>query len=385
MQDIDKIDWSKVLLSQSLLPKQSLWGRLIGTLRSVASAFYRRSIPRVEVDSGAILCLKSMERSDYDELWAKVLESIPCKTQEVEIAWPRGFSLDPIRRLRHLGCAWSAAKCQLGVLERIKGTVLCLYYLNAIAAFRGNLPKRVLVLAEMQPGENVLVQYFNARGVPTVTLQHGLYIDYGDQHTVNRLNYEASCARVFLAWGEETGELIQKYNPDAKIVVCGAPQIDGLIDEQEPDCIYVVFDADINLDENRILLEIGKRVGKEAGYEVVVCLHPRNRHAYYDFSGCTFRPPEDNYSRKGLVIGHTTTQLIKLARYGKRVYKLRSAEPCNQMIPEAVQFSAYEELVDKMEQLKYPTEWAKVHIAYMGEESLRHYTAFFDKWYQSHD
>jgi hypothetical protein len=380
MQDIEKIDWEKVLLPQKLAKRPPFLTRLIRTIRSIGSTFYRRSVPSVQVDPEAILCLKSMERSDYDELWSKVLTSIPLKTQVIEIDWPRGFSLDPFRRLRYLGRAWSAAKCQLDVLDRIKGTVMCLYYLNAIDAFRQEAPQRVLVLAEMQPGENVLVQYFNFRGVPTATLQHGLYIDYGDQQTVNRLNYEASCAQTFLAWGQETGKLIRRHNPNAEIVVCGAPQIDDVIVEKEPACIYVVFDADINLRENRILLEVGKRVGRDRDVEVVVCLHPRNKHPLYDLRGCCFPTSGDDYKRKGVVIGHTTTQIIKLARYGKRVYKLKSAEPCNQMIPESVQFSEYDDLARKMAQGAYSHEWAQAHIAYMGSESLARYTEFFNQW-----
>ncbi len=385
MRDIEQIDWSKVLLAQKLLDRPPFWGRVSRTVRSFGSAFFRRSTPLVQVDAGAILCLKSMERSDYDELWSKVLGRIPQRTQEVTIAWPRGFSLDPIKRLRHLGVAWAAAKCQQGFLDHVLGAVLCLYYLDAIDAFRGNLPKRVLVLAEMQPGENVLVQYFNARGVPTATLQHGLYIDYGAQRTVNRLNYETSCAQTFLAWGEETGDLIRRYNPNVEIVVCGAPQIDDVIVEKEPECIYVVFDADINYEENRILLKVGKRLGLEIGSEVIVCLHPRNKHKLYDFNGCTFLSKEDNYSRSGCVIGHTTTQLIKLARYGKRVFKLKSAEPCNQMIPESVQFSEYDDLACKIAQASYPHEWAQAHIAYMGSESLSRYTEFFNRWILAED
>jgi hypothetical protein len=385
MQDIDKIDWSKVLLWQTLLVRPPFWARLIQTLRSIGSAFYRRSVLKVQVDPEAILCLKSMQRSDYDVLWSKVLSSIPQKTQEVVISWPRGFSLDPIKRLRHLGAAWAAAKCQQSFLDHVLGAVLCMYYLDAIDAFGGSLPKRVLVLAEMQPGENVLVQYFNARGVPTATLQHGLYIDYGDQRTVNRLNYETSCAQAFLAWGEETGELIRRYNPNVEIVVCGAPQIDGVIVEQEPKCIYVVFDADINLRENRILLKVGKRLGLENGSVVIVCLHPRNQHKLYDFNGCTFLSEEDNYSRSGCVIGHTTTQLIKLARYGKRVFKLKSAEPCNQMIPASVQFSEYDDLACKIAQASYPHEWPQAHIAYMGGDSQSRYTAFFNQWILAED
>tara|TARA_B110001469_G_scaffold47093_1_gene46061 strand:- start:344 stop:1507 length:1164 start_codon:yes stop_codon:yes gene_type:complete len=385
MRDIEQIDWSQVLLAQTLVERAPLWVRLSRTARTIGSAFFRRSIPPVQVDAGAMLCLRSMVRSDYDVLWSKVMGSIPQKKQEVEIVWPRGFSLDPIKRLRHFGAAWNAAKCNEGFLDHIVGTVMCLYYLDAIDVFRRSSPQRVLVLAEMQPGENALIQYFNARGVPTATLQHGLYIDYGAQQTVNRLNYEASCAQTFLAWGEETGELMRGHHSNVEIVVCGAPQIDGVIVEQGPECIYVVFDADINYEENRILLKVGKRLGLESGSEIIVCLHPCNKHKLYNFNGCSFLSPADNYSRSGVVIGHTTTQIIKLACYGKRVFKLKSAQPCNRMIPESVRFSDYEDLASKIAQATYPHAWAQAHIAYMGSESLSRYAEFFNRWFPDGD
>ena len=380
MQDIEKIDWSKVLLADELRKPVGFFKRLVTLLAGSVSFFFRRSVPDVDMEPGAILCIKSMERGDYEEQWALTLDCIRQTKQVVIIELGRGLSLDPFKRLRRLLPAWQASKHKNGIINRLSGALLALYCLDIVHSFRYTKPARVLFFAEMRPFENVLVQHFNSKSVPTATLQHGLFIDYGDKKTVNRLNYEASCAQIFLAWGEETSELILRFNPKAEIIICGALQISDKVEDREPACVYVVLDADINRKENEILLDIGKRVGEALSIELVACLHPRNQKEWYDLEAYSFPSESDAYTRKGLVLGHTTTQLLKLARLGKLVYKLKSAEPCNRRIPEEVCFSDAEELLSKMNTGNYPYDWSHAHIAHIDSSAVSKYSAFFSSW-----
>ena len=47
----------------------------------------------------------------------------------------------------------------------------------------------VVVFADMRI-DNAIAQSFKRRGIQTATLQHGLYVDYGNAETINRVNYE---------------------------------------------------------------------------------------------------------------------------------------------------------------------------------------------------
>lgn len=381
MRDIDQIDWDKVLRWQDFEKKRSVFQKLCVALTRLGSFLFSQAPDCPSHIKGKVLCIKSLFRPDYEDLWEKVCACLPSNHIISELKWTRGPRINLARKWCCIRLACGLATTRHACwLDRFLCLASSIYPIEVIFIFKDCRPVAVLTFAEMQSVENALMQWFNSKGVPTASVQHGLYIEYPETQTVYRTNYECSCCRYFLAWGQETGELIRRYNPDVELVICGTPQIDNIIKEKQPACIYVVFDADINIEENRILLEVGKRAGQAAGSDVIVCLHPRNEPACYDFSGCVFRSPEDDYSRTGPVIGHTTTQLIKLAHYGKRVFKLKSVEPCNSMIPESVQFSGYDDLACMIAQEAYPHEWSHVHIAYMGSESLSRYVEFFKRW-----
>ena len=377
MSIFDQIDWSKVLLGQRIIPSQSVPKCLSRLVVRGFGTFLQGSLSPVAVGTTTALFVKSMRRVDYDAQWELVLGCFDGDKQVVDLSWSRRLSFASLRRWSRVVQAFRYTNSSRSLLNRLLDTLLCMYYLDVLHAFFKARPKFVVTFAEMRPVENVLVQWFNLQGIKTITLQHGLYIDYGSQRTINRLNYEASCAQIFLAWGQETVDLVTRFNPSAKAVVCGAPQIAEPSDELAPPCIYVVFDGDINQEQNRQLLKVGKELGRELELEIVVGLHPRNQKSLYELVGVSFLPNGDDYARSGFVLGHTTTQIIKLARFGKRVFKLRSEEPCNRLIPESVQFTTIEELRNHISAESYPDGWAQAHIHSIAASSLQYYKEFF--------
>ena len=75
----------------------------------------------------------------------------------------------------------------------------------------------------MQVIDNIITQIENFNGVNTCTMQHGLYVDYKEFRTINKANYICSPSQNFLAWGENTKELIKRYHPNKNVFVCGKP------------------------------------------------------------------------------------------------------------------------------------------------------------------
>ena len=385
MPDIEQIDWRRALKYYEFYSLGSIWSRWSRVLVRLGGCLIKPALSIPQVPTGSVLCIRSLKRDDYDVEWSLVCASVPEPKAIVQIAWRRGLGCGLISRLRFFPKALRVTKFYGIGCRRLLAFVTALYCIEALSVFSKCKPSNALFFAEMQAVENVLCQYYQSIGVPTASLQHGLYIDYGEQPTVNRLNYESSCADTFLAWGRETAELIQRYNKNVEVAVCGAPHLTDVIEESEtePEVVYVVFDAEINLNENRELLKVGKTLALKRSCSVMVCPHPRNRLENYDVDGCEMLVAEEGYRRKGIVLGHTTTQLINLARKGKHVYKLRSIQPCNQYIPEDVQFESEDELINKLSIGGYPEGWANTHIAYTGSDSTCRYRKFFGCWVKS--
>lgn len=378
MTDLGKIDWAKVLRYYSYFGSKPLLPGFYNALKLALVYFLKAPDKVPKLKAGEVLCVRSMFRGDYDRLWESVCSSIKVPHKVWDLSWK--WSLLPKGRnpLANLTQAYAIVK-PMDFAWNIKLSAMfhvarCLETIHLTSQMPVSC---IFVFAEMQPIDNALIQFYKAKGVTTVTTQHGLYIEYGAQRTINQTNYECSCADVFLSWGEETAALIKKYNPGVKTIICGSPVAAMELAEQEPETTYVVFDDDINLEENRELLRAGRALADLRKTTVTLCLHPRNKAELYPLEGVLFPDASTAYQNKGLVVAHTTTQLINLARSGKKVFKLKSPQPCNGFIPEQIQFTSAEELAEISKQSDYPFGWAEAHIGYVGQESIEKYGEAF--------
>ena len=377
MINIEVIDWDKVLRRYRYKRRWSILAETKYILFLLLRFFIQKPYLRPFCSDMEALTVRSLERSDYAVLWGKITGLI-LEKKEFQIDPGLGFSMVACRRLVRLRQAVKITRNVDGFFHRISSTLRVVFYLEVFEVCSAENPKFLFLFGEMQEVECMLAQLFKAKNVPTVTMQHGLYIDYGDEITVNRTNYENSCSDYFLAWGEETGNLIRRYNPGVEVVLCGAPQIEtkALLDGGDM-AVCVIMDADINVDENKKLLEISQQLARTLKVKVIVKPHPRNNLTQYRLHDCTIAGADFDYRVVGPFTGHTTTEIIKLAQRGAHVYKLRSDKACNSGIPDAIQFSSTEELLKKVQSdAAYPS-WTDQLIYATGEEALCNYQKFF--------
>jgi glycosyltransferase involved in cell wall biosynthesis len=325
------------------------------------------------------LFIKTMIRQDYNEYFNKVYEQCSYEKEKSDI------QLNFVQKPSYFKII--KVLVYLPIFFKIKGidlrSKLYMYFkaisyisvINVASKYNINV---LIAFADMQPIENLLIQFFKKNGKQTITMQHGLYVDYTSFENINKVNYENVVSDHFLAWGNETRELIQKYHPNAKITVCGKPIYLTPPKEKEPH-FTVVFDQNIFKEQNRELIAIANEIARHIGLQINVRLHPWNNKAEYEFDEdiCVF---DRSIESSQFVIGHTTSMIFECMRSGIPAYKYRTEIPAN-VIDERLKFSNADELLQCLENTKGFdfVEAGKYYLQYIGEESLEQYRRFFDR------
>ena len=201
--------------------------------------------------------------------------------------------------------------------------------------------------ADMQPIENYITQVFNERNIDTITLQHGLYIDYSNLKNKNVVNYENIVSKYFLAWGNDTKHLISKYHRDVEVVVCGKVKRinDVLVSVGSVSYFTVVFDQQMFSEFNKKLLVIAKKLSRELKLKLNIRLHPANIKSDYSISESELI--NMNVTNSVFAIGHSSSMLFEIMTYDIPIYKLKSDIATNAIHPNLV-FTNYKDLFMKV-------------------------------------
>lgn len=221
----------------------------------------------------------------------------------------------------------SQAKRHLGFkLGALGGLFLSLRALEARKYFgqlrRNRVRETAVVFShmEMQLYENIVVQVAKLDGCRTFALQHGFYSDNGAKisaSAVNPVNYLASVAHTFLAWGSETIREVRPYI-NCEFVIVGKPaSIVNGHGESTPagrNGVLVLLDSKINQPMNQALLD---KVLSESGTDqaVYVINHPDDDTHYAG----DFRNVGHNEVDPDKVIGLNSSALIQYGVAGHRV------------------------------------------------------------------
>lgn len=264
---------------------------------------------------------------------------------------------------------------------------LCYYYLvfSHVAKLKF---KNIVFFSDMQPVENLIAQYARMSGKTTMTLQHGLYVDYGDYETVNAINYLHQPSEYFLSWGEDTKATIQKYHPETKIVICGKPRITlptevKIEGENQVKGKYLtaVLDQRIFDEQNISMLKVASDYAKIAGYNLNVRFHPSNDKKIYNALDIDFIE-DQSIKDSEFVVGHTSSLIYEALNLGIPSYKYESTIPSLQL-PHELVFSSVEQLQKCLAENHDFKKIGKKYISFSGDESKVKYTNFFDTIYKN--
>lgn len=350
--------------------------------------FIRSEVSLPSVRETTWLFIRSLVREDYKALFHAVIGCVPAPDVVVWEEFKR-----PTRG-RRLNPAHSRALIEAQSLYRLipaadpverSGLLirLALYQMVLEHFSRQPDPECVVFFADMQPIEFLLAHYFRERGVPTATLQHGLYVDYSGYETVNCVNYLHQPSEVFLAWGEQTAELIKKYHPGRKVELCGKPLVFEAStpgDVAGSGHISVLLDQRIFQEQNEQMLRIALEFGAARSLRVTARFHPSldKDRILREFPGLS---EQLHFADAELVIGHTSSLLYEALELGCRVMRYRTDIP-SIPLPQDMEFSCLGELESKSK-LPQPQGLGKRFFCAVGETSLARYRAFFGALHDS--
>lgn len=248
----------------------------------IMKAIVRSVISSYDVDNNIDLTtnfvfFKSQERKDYNELFESIYDTCNHKKYKLKIYKKNKinfiFIKNCIKNFDLLYIFISRYEFMNGIYIYLK-VIDDFIILNIIKNIKF---KNLVVFSDVHPLDNLLVQYCNYKGVNTVTLQHGLYIDYKNEQNINKLNYIDVPSKYVLVWGESSQKLFEKYNENIKPIICGKLTVkeNNVYDlNKNAGYIGVIFDIPKYKKYNQVLLDIGCNLALKRGRKIKLRIHP---------------------------------------------------------------------------------------------------------------
>ncbi|WP_298637116.1 hypothetical protein [uncultured Umboniibacter sp.] len=380
---LDQIDFSTVLeVERATLSKINdtskqdyLWQRLEELL------YTDFNLP---IDQSAeIMGFRSLDRSDYEQLFDAVLRNTNGSVIRAEnYRQTRQYANQDAAQFVHDSTILMRYIDEPSTLQRSCLYVhLCLHFWVVEKLFSNHFSKLVL-FGDMQSVENLAVQLARIFGIKTATMQHGLYVDYGTYNTINVVNYLNHNSDYFLAWGEETKSLIEKHRSNAQVVICGNPTLakeESTLssDKVTGEYILVVLDQVIFKEQNLAMLKCVSQYASRLNIPVAVRCHPSDNKQNY-FTKIPGLVDDGNVSKALFVVGHTTTLLFEILARGIPTVQFVSDIP-RINLPGALQFNDVDSLAEIELDAHDFLALARHYVASCGEQAEIQYRSFFSQ------
>ena len=232
----------------------------------------------------------------------------------------------------------------------------------------------------MQPVDNILVQTYKDLQIPTVTLQHGLFVDYEGTYNISSVSYENVVSDYFLSWGESNKQLINKHNPTCNVLVCGNPVLKSGESANSSIFFTVVLDWDIFERENIKMLNLAQLAAEDMKMNFQIRYHPSNNMSKYIVNSSYLINNDLNYMCSKFILGHTSSLIHIAYRLGKTVFKYKSNIPSSP-IDKSVIIENHEDIKKFFIKPEVPLNnqiKETINIGPIGSKSLNKYNIFFN-------
>lgn len=347
----------------------------------ITKVFFTSMITRYKSDvlgdeNYDFLFIKTQDREDYNLLYKQIYSQ--CKYTKLDLVLKRSIRMNTLFIFEIISIRKKLSDFikKHGVLDGVFLYIMFLRYKQYLNIIKNIKFENLIVFSEVQPVENLFVQYSKLNNKKTVTLQHGLYIDYTNYPNVNMFNYLDVQSEYLLAWGINTKELFEKYNPKLKIFVCGKPvEIKPILCEIDNNLFGILLDQPLFRQYNKELLDIAFEFARNNNMKVVIKEHPADNLNNYiiDFSLLN----ESDIEKTSFIVAHTTSLIQEFILQGKKVLKYKSDIPSHEY-SEIMVFSNIAELEEKYKYDYDVTQEAIQYIAFSGNKSKNRYACFFD-------
>jgi hypothetical protein len=328
-----------------------------------------------------ILFFRSLVRDDYRNLFHTIINSadgIPKIIVEDYISEQNTFNIGASKFLTEI---FFNIKYFNFVEEKYRVLIFVRFaqYLYVITMLERNTFENLVLFSDMQPVECLASIYFQKAGVKTVSLQHGLYIDYEDFDTVNVVNYKVQPSNYFLSWGDNTKNLIEKHNKSAEVYVCGKPNLlDTMVVKQRESIkkIFVICDQEIFQKQNIDLIQVvSDYCASKIGWSFNVKFHPHNnKPAYYKKFKDILESKEAEPG--SIIVGISSSLLYEFGSLGCKVLQFKTTIKTISL-DESRKFKNVVELKNCIDtSIKKPLDLTNI-IKCIGKESKNNYKIFF--------
>jgi len=261
----------------------------------------------ITVKPGKIPLVSSFERPDLKKLALSYIES----SNELNLCEPKY-----IFNIR-LGCVFGHIKKCKSLSNDLNELFSLLWLLKSREKIDQALSevKVIFLFNEALMIENFIAQLANYQQIHTIALQHGFYVE-DKSPTFSRLNYTDLVSKQVFCWGKYSSKLFKKNNNNIDVAVIGRAVSHKYklmpCDHKAKPTVYLIFDALDFSSENRKILELVSKAGRE--FLVKILPHPSllnvrgeyNSMYYFGSSVC----------EHDVFIGNRSSLLLELASDG---------------------------------------------------------------------
>lgn len=237
--------------------------------------------------------------------------------------------------------------------------------------------KFLVTLYDAGEPEHFLVEEAKKHGVKTVVCQHGIFLYYFDHSFINTYNIWNIPSEYILAWGKATVDLLKKYSPETKDIICGNPRDEHIASESDNEVIGIAMGIPDDREHNQQMINIIENYAKLKAKKVWIRLHPLDEKSNYVIDEIISSFNRD-IDKAALIITHITAMTFIYLAYGKKVMRFTGDE-LYYNLPEEICFNTKEDFIDKINKIDSVNykEIAKNHIEFVGSESKQRYNEAF--------
>lgn len=127
--------------------------------------------------------------------------------------------------------------------------------------------------------DNITAQYCRLNGIPTATLQHGIYLPSTNSNF--SLAYELMVSDTFLAWGEYSKNCAIQSNIDpSNIYVAGITnKVKKIANTPKVSIFGVILSGNLENEQiNATLIMIANEIAQKLNYQYIIKLHPNGSY-----------------------------------------------------------------------------------------------------------
>jgi hypothetical protein len=377
--EIEKI----IALHRFALHQRKLPYRILLIGHALFLLFFKRYKSKHVIINGKegpkFLFFKALHRFDYDALFSKISSCCEFEKQILEVNLSFGVDFSFFNQILSKISQFNKIESDSNV-DKVYLFLSYLFYTKIIKSIQKFEFDILVVFADMQPVDNLLVQFYKNKNIPTVTLQHGLFVDYEGTFNISSVSYKNVVSDHFLSWGEGNKHLINRHNPDCNILVCGNPMIQNIQNKFKNENFFtVVLDWDVFEEENIKMLDVAKSVAEEMEINFQIRYHPSNNpNKYYVNSNYLIENKLD-YMDSRFILGHTSSLIHVAFRLGKTVFKFKSNIASSPIDESCVIESSQDiKILLNKQQTKYIQIGETINIGPIGTKSLNQYKLFFE-------